>query len=83
MNSKLRSTTVGLFAALTFAAATALVGEPVPASAEMGTTSLQGAMATPESTSVDAPATRKRQTVRVNLAMPYYSFGRLLPRRES
>jgi len=83
MPSKLRSTTTGLFVALTFAAATALVGEPVPAPATIGSMSLERAVAAPALAPEDAPATQKRRSVRLNLSMPYYSFGRLLPRRES
>ncbi|MDX2298590.1 MAG: hypothetical protein NW204_02595 [Xanthomonadaceae bacterium] len=84
MYSKMRNTAFGMFAALTFAATSALVGEPVPAAANLTATVLDGAVVvSTASEPTQAPATRKRQSVRLNLAMPYYSFGRLLPRRES
>lgn len=83
MYSRLRNTAIGLFAALTFAAATSLVGEPLPAAADIGVSTVEQAVEASTSPRADAPMARKRQSVRVNLAMPYYSFGGLLPRGES
>ena len=61
MYSKLRNTAFGMFAALTFAATSALVGEPVPAAADLTVTVLDGAVVvSTASEPASAPATRKR-----------------------
>lgn len=83
MQSQLRSTLAGLLVALTFAATTALIGTPMSAADTAQNAVAEVGAAQPDQTSATSTADRIRRTVRVNLAMPYYSFGRLLPPRES
>jgi len=85
MFSKLQPTLFALAAALLFIAASALFAEPLPA----GKTTVE----TTSVTEVRDSAAEQEESVaseqfarlksRVELSMPYYSFGSVLPRRGS
>lgn len=74
MNHKLRSTAAGLATAAVFALFALAVSTPAPLDADIASTSM---------TAESPPARAASISQRAHYTMPYFSFARLLPRRES
>lgn len=75
MNHKLRSTAAGLATAVLFASFALTASTPVVLDAESASASVTTAEASPSRTA--------SVSHRTHYTMPYFSFARLLPRRES
>lgn len=83
MHNKLRVTLTSLSVALGFVAGTLMLAQPVaPLAARDGVTTVRENASAPRDTTAGA-ANHDRHSARFNLTMPYYSFARLMPRRES
>jgi len=78
MYYKLKNTLAGLTVAVALLGASYVVGRPPMASDarfDISSPSLE--------TRLDAPQISRKHSLRRSLSMPYFSFGPLLPRRES
>ncbi len=83
MHNKLRTTLTSLSVALGFVASTLMLAQPLaPEAMRAASTVAIESESTPQA-AADDTLDRERRSARVNLTMPYYSFARLLPRRES
>lgn len=85
MHNKLRVTLTSLSVALGFVAATLMLAQPVASVAvlDRGAAVRERAPNQGDAAAAAAAAEHDRHSARFNLTMPYYSFARLLPRRES
>jgi len=83
MHTKLRSTLTSLSVAVGFVAGTLMLAQPLASDAvSVADVATSDSALAPQTVAAAVPQ-RERHSARVNLAMPYYSFARLLPRRES
>jgi hypothetical protein len=83
MHNKLRTTLTSLSVALGFVASTLMLAQPLaPSAMRSASISAVESESAPQA-AADDTLDRERRSARVNLTMPYYSFARLLPRRES
>lgn len=81
MHNPLRIPLISLSVALGFVVSALIVAQPLAPPAGAVASADEAAALEQAARPVGAP--RERQNARMNLAMPYYSFARLLPRRES
>jgi hypothetical protein len=82
MTTKLQPTLFALAIAMLFIAASALFAEPLPADRAKPERALTAEAKNTDSGSEDSAAVEQlvRLKTRVELSMPYYSFGSMLPR---
>jgi len=83
MHNKLRTTLTSLGVALGFVASTLMLAQPLESETMQVAGNVRIDSESAPQTATQAAPDRERQSARVNLTMPYYSFARLLPRRES
>lgn len=82
MHSKIRNTLYSLAIALSMLAASYGVGQaPQAATGDRGLAALTDARSAPDGR--PARPGKRAQAIRRHISMPYFSFGPLLPRRES
>lgn len=84
MHNPLRIPLISLSVALGFVVSALIVAQPLaPPALPAGAVASADEAAALGQAPPPVGAQRERQSARMNLAMPYYSFARLLPRRES
>jgi hypothetical protein len=83
MHNKFRNTLSGLSVALAMLAASYGVGEPPKAPVGEGGHPLVGSSVLIVPVDRGNDSRKRGQTARRHISMPYFSFGPLLPRRES